>query len=160
MSLISKFLDFFSGNNQQEIKSTKPTNNYVSVWENERNERIKASEERLKNWLITILKEKEKLPFSWKSGNDEAFVTFQDTNDVEENNFQDLEEYMIDKLEIPDAGEFQMKGIGKIYLSGSIVGVKYSSTMKEIIDFNEETEEEIYSEVEEQDSGDIILFAV
>jgi hypothetical protein len=160
MSLISTFLKKIFGTNHQKDESTIPaTDNYMSRWDKEREERIKATEERLKGWVTASLMENGSLPFSWESGGDEAFVTFQNKTDAEEDNFQDLEEYIIDKLEIPDAGEFQMNGSGTIYMENNFAKAKYSSTMKEMIDFNEETEEEIFSE-EEQDSGDIILFTI
>ena len=160
MGLISNLLKKLFGNNHKQAESSLPPNdNYMARWEKEREERIIAAEEILKDWVIISLKEKGKLPFTWESGNDEAFVTFQDKTATNENNFEDLEEYIIDKLDIPDAGEFQMNGNGTIYIENNFARVKYSSTMKATIDFNEETEEEIFSE-EEHDSGDKVLFAV
>lgn len=160
MSLISNLLKKLFGENSKPSERLSPSNdNYMARWEKEREERIIAAEERLKDWLITSLKEKGNLSFSWESGNDEAFVTFQDKSDTNEDNFEDLEEYIIDKLDIPAAGEFQMNGKGTIYIESNFARVKYSSIMKAIIDFNEETEEEIFSE-EEHDSDDKVLFAV
>ena len=52
-----------------------------------------------------------------------------------------------------------MAGSGTIYINDNLVRAKSSSTKKAIIDYYEETEQEIYSE-EEQDSGDKILFEV
>lgn len=160
MGLISDLLKKIFGNNQHKAEpSIQPNDNYIARWEKERQERIIAAEARLKDWVITSLRKKGSLPFSWESGNDEAFVTFQDRTDIDEDNFEDLEEYIIDKLDIPDAGEFQMNGSGTIYLENNLAKVKYSSTMKATIDFNEETEEEIFSE-EELDSGDKVLFTI
>jgi hypothetical protein len=70
-----------------------------------------------------------------------------------------LEEYIIDKLDIPDAGEFTMNGSGMIYIADNAVKAKYSSIMKAVIDYDETTEEEIYSE-EEQSSDDKVLFDI
>lgn len=160
MGLFSNLLKRLFGSNQKKVeKIIEPTNDYMARWEKEREERIIAAESRLKDWVVTSLKKKGNLAFSWESGNDEAFVTFQDKADSEEENFEDLEEYIVDKLDIPDAGEFQMNGSGTIYLENNLVRAKYSSVMKAIIDFNEETEEEIYSE-EEHDSGDKALFSI
>lgn len=136
--------------------------NYMERWERERQSRITEAENNLKDWIIKHLKEKGSLPFSWESGNDEAFVTFKDaanTSGDEEAKFFDMEQYMIDKLDIPDAGEFQMNGNGTITIDNNNAIVKYSSTVKMLLDFNEETEEEIYSE-EEKESGEKILFSL
>jgi len=160
MGLISNILKRLFGSSQQKAEKTiQPSANYFASWEKERAERIVAAEARLKDWLVASVKEKGNLGFSWESGNDEAFVTVQDKSDKEEEKFEDLEEYIIDKLDIPDAGEFQMNGSGIIYLENNLIKAKYSSTMKALIDFNEETGEEIYSE-EEHDSDDKVLFAV
>lgn len=160
MGLINYLFKKIFGDSQQKTDLTPMVGeNYMVRRDKEREERIMAAEKRLKSWVITSLKEKGSLPFSWESGNDEAFVTFHDKANTSEDNFEDLEEYIIDKLDIPDAGEFQMNGSGTIYLENNSARVKYSSTMKATIDFNEETEEEIFSE-EELDSGDKVLFAV
>lgn len=160
MSMISKLFGKLFSNNPQKTAPIEPTtSDYMARWEKERQERTQATEQRLKDWIISSVKEKGSLPFTWESGNDEAFVTFKDNTEAEADNFQDLEEYIIDKLDIPDAGEFEMVGSGTMYINDNLVRAKYSSTIKAIIDYNEETEQEIYSE-EEQDSGDKILFAV
>ena len=161
MGLISRFLGKLFGKQQaaEPVKPIRPATDYIARLEKEREERMKAVEQRLKEWAVASVQEKGTLPFSWESGNDEAFVTFADCNDAESGKFEDLEEYIIDKLEIPDAGEFQMNGSGVIYIDGNSVKAKYSSVMKGIIDYNEETEEEIYSE-EELDNGDKVLFLI
>jgi hypothetical protein len=160
MSFISNFINKLLGKGQsQKQMPIQPNNNYLQQWEKEREKRVIEAEARLKNWILALLKQKGTLSFSWESGGDEAFVTFADRTDADEEKFQDMEEYIVNKLDIPDAGEFQMNGNGKIYIENNLVRVKYSSTIKEIIDYDEETEEEIYSN-EEQDSGDQILFSI
>ena len=134
-------------------------NDFMARWEKERNERIKAAEEKLKDWIILSIREKGSPAFTWESGNDEAFVTFKDSNEADENNFQDLEEYIVDKLDIPDAGEFRMDGSGTLYLADNLVKAKYSSIIKGITDYDEDTDAVTYSE-EEHDSGDKVLFMV
>ena len=71
--------------------------------------------------------------------------------------FFPLEEYVVSKLEIPDAGEFSMTGQGTLYIEGDFVKAKYSSVMKVLTDFNEETQTEVYGE-EYKDSDDRKLF--
>jgi hypothetical protein len=70
-----------------------------------------------------------------------------------------MEEYIVNKLEIPDAGEFSMTGQGSMYIEGRFVKAKYSSVIKGVVDFNEETETEVYG-VAEEDSGDRKLFEI
>jgi hypothetical protein len=160
MGLIDKLFGKLFGKKDQKVKPPDPVaNDYMAQWEKERQVRIQDAELRLKGWIISSINEKGSLPFTWESGNDEAFVTFQDSNEEEEEDYQDMEEYIIDKLDIPDAGEFSMTGSGTVYIEGDSVKAKYSSTMRGIIDYNEETEQPVYSEVEE-DSGDKVLFAI
>jgi hypothetical protein len=171
MNFLKRLLAWLSGKSKPEkrpsgqyqevhVKITpRQINEIMARREREQNERIAAAEVRLKEWLGFMLREKGDLEFTWDSGNDEAFVTFKAKTEAEEDNFCDLEEYIIDKLDIPDAGEFQMNGRGTIYIGGDSVRARYSSTMKAIVDYDEATEKEIYSE-EERDSGDKILFSV
>lgn len=158
MGILDKLFGNFFGNNDKKPQQSEPTaNDYMARWEKERQERIQAAELRLKDWVVNMVKERGGLPFTWESGNDEAFVTFKDSSKAGEENFQDLEEYIVDKLDIPDAGEFEMTGSGTLYIEGNFIRAKYNSTMKAIIDYDEETEQEVYSE-EENDSDDKVLF--
>jgi len=173
MSFISKFFGnlFKKDNSPKKLESiSNPTviklqltpaevNNYRDRWEKERLERIVAAEGKLKDWIIVSVRTRGSLAFSWESGNDEAFVTFKDYDEASKENFQELEDYVIDKLNIPDAGEFQMNGQGTIYIADGLVKTSYSSIMKELLDYDEETQTEVYSE-EEQDSGDKVLFGI
>lgn len=165
MGLLSSFLGKLFGNNSQttyvakQPEPSKEANDYMTRWEKERQERIKAGDEKIKGWLLALIKQKGTLPFTWESGNDEAFVTFQDETEAEEDDFQYLGEHIVDCLNIPDAGEFEMNGSGTIYITGNAIRAKYSSVIKAVIDFDEKTEQEIYTE-EEHDSGDKVLFSL
>ena len=93
MGLINDLLKKIFGNDQQKNEPTNAANtNAMARWEKEREERIIAAEGRLKDWVAASLKEKGSLSFSWESGNDEAFVTFEDKTGENEENFEDLEE--------------------------------------------------------------------
>lgn len=153
MVLISGFFKRLFGKKNEQTK----VENYMDSWGKERQQRIVNAEARLKDFIVSSLKEKGKLTFSWESGHDEAFVTFDDKDDSKEDDFFDLEEYIVYKLDIPDAGEFQMNGNGTLYIQDNFVRAKYSSTMKETIDYNEDTDEEIFDE-EIVESNDISLF--
>jgi hypothetical protein len=142
------------------VRLTKgQVNDFMARRERERQERIKEAESNLKDWIVLSLKERGSLSFTWESGNDEAFITFKDSNEAERENFEQLEEYIIDKLDIPDAGEFRMDGSGLLYIANNLIKAKYSSIMKGITDYDEETDSVTYSE-EEHDSGDKVLFMI
>src|SRR5581483_7119779 len=125
MGLINRFLKLFGGNNQQPqpqqpqpkqpqqpqqqahpqaTQSEKPMNR----WERERLERIESVEAKLKDWIIITIQEKEGLAFSWESGHDEGFLSFDNNDGIDEDNYNALEGYLFDLLDIPSAGEFQM----------------------------------------------------
>ena len=57
------------------------------------------------------------------------------------------------------AGEFSMTGRGSIYIQDNLVRAKFSGVMKALVDFNEETQQEIYSE-EIEEGGDRLLFEI
>ena len=174
MSLIKRLLKkiFGIGNVEKQVPAKQPSandaqvtpaqgNDFMARWERERQKRIKEAEEKLKDWIILSIRQRGSLAFTWESGNDEAFVTFKDNdnNEAEQENFEHLEEYIVDKLEIPDAGEFRMDGSGTLYLADNQVKAKYSSVIKGITDYDEESDAVTYSE-EEHDSGDKVLFMV
>jgi len=157
-ALFAKLFGINKAKNQDSPERTAELHDWETRRENQRNARIKSIEERIKNWMLTSVKQKGKLTFRWDSGHDEAFVYFTDNNEADKENYEDLEQYIIDRLDIPDAGEFEMKGNGTIYIDDNLVKAKYSSTMKGLIDYDEATQTEIYSE-EVLDSGDKVLFA-
>src|SRR5688572_14670893 len=106
MSLLDFFKKLFGGASDpaQQKQRYEEMN---AAWEKERQEKMAGAEVRLRSWVVSLVKEKGSLPFSWESGNDEGFVTFPDNDDVNDARFNDLEEYIVDKLDIPSAGEFQ-----------------------------------------------------
>lgn len=127
--------------------------------ETKRKANIQQAATAIKDWLIARIKEKGTLNFSWESGNDEALVEFNEYNDAEQEQFDNLEWYIINVLDIPDAGEFQMTGNGSFYTADNTVKVIYSSTLREIVGYDEDTEDEEYGKSEE-DKGDIMLFTI
>jgi hypothetical protein len=143
--------------NAASASSSDGMSNYMDKWEQQRLKRISEAENSLKDWIISHVAEKGSLPFSWESGGDEAFVTFEHIED-DDDIYEEMYRYIIDKLNIPDAGEFEMNGKGEIYKDGNMLHVRYGSVIKYLVDYNEETGEEIYNEKEETDSGDMVLF--
>ena len=161
MGIFKSILRLFQGEKTQSVPNTPDTNSsqhFIDRWEKERQARVASYEQELKLWLLQLLKEKKELRFNWESGNDEAFVTFEDEDNMNEN-FESLQDYMIAALDIPDAGEFEMHGTGTIYIAGNAVRVTHESITKMIIDYDETTDEVIYGN-NETDKGDIILFTI
>lgn len=165
MSIINNLLAKLFGRRQEQKATTMNTqtsnqhSDFIPSWRQEDMKRMNAMELEIRNWLITTLKELGSLPFSWESGNDEAFITFKDWSEAQGYEFETLEEYIILKLDIPDAGEFNMTGEGIIYIENGQVKAKFSSLMKEVTDYNEETEQEIYGE-EIVSTGNELLFVI
>jgi hypothetical protein len=156
MSWFKRLTTMIFGKKDEETEKMKY---FLVKWEQERKERMIQTEANIRDWLVALVNEKKQLHFSWESGNDEAFLSFKDYAEWDSNNFEDLEGYIIDKLDIPDAGEFEMTGEGFIYSDGKSIRASYQSIIKEMVDFNEETEEEIYGE-EIKDKGDTVLFVI
>jgi hypothetical protein len=156
MNWFKRLTEMIFGKKDAEMEKMK---SMLFRWEQERKERMIQAEANIKDWLVALVKEKKDLPFSWESGNDEAFLSFKDYAEWDSNNFEQLEGYIIDKLDIPAAGEFEMTGEGVVYSDGKSVKARYHSSIKEMVDFNEETEEAIYGE-EVKDKGDVVLFMI
>ena len=159
MSLLDRLFGGFFKKNDREQQTPVDSGDFMERWERKRKERIAAAENDLKPWIIDRLIADKTIDFTWESGNDEAFVTFTNHTDQDENLFMELEGYVVDTLQIPDAGEFAMTGKGSIYLADKTVRIRHASVLKYLTDYNEETEEEIWGE-EETDSGDTILFSI
>ncbi|GAA4343877.1 hypothetical protein [Flaviaesturariibacter amylovorans] len=127
-------------------------------WEQEAAERTAAVEASVRGWLVDTLRRQHRISFAWESGGDEGFINFPGFNKEEEDRYCELEEYLMNKLDIPSAGEFQMTGRGTLFLTDGVVRAKYSSEYREVVDFDEVKDEEVYGEPEVVED-DRILFA-
>lgn len=151
MSWLSKaFSKLFhkSGQSSQPVVSERQSATFMN-WRSKEKEYIAAAELRLKNWIVDTIQRNNGLEFTWESGNDESFLEFMTYKEEEQDKYADLEMYLTYKLDIPDAGEFEMTGQGKLYIQNNIVFADYSSELRELVDFNEETEE-VYGEAEKE----------
>ncbi len=128
-------------------------------WRKQEEDRNKQFLAEVEKWLGEIVSKQVVLNFHWESGGDEAFLTLEKFDENDEGKKQDLEEYLILKLDIPDAGEFEMKGEGKLYFKDSAIWAAYQSVIRMVEDYDEEKEEEIYGEAEVE-STDKKLFAI
>jgi hypothetical protein len=145
---------------QQPQEPQPGLNDYMSKWEAERQRRIQALEGQLKDWLTAIVKEKGYLSFTWESGNDEGFISFKEQPERDKAEYNRLEEYLFDKLDIPSAGEFRMDGEAVLYIQDNQVRVRYSSLYKEMIDYDEDTDTEVYGNEEVVDGKDELMFNI
>lgn len=159
MRIFKNLLSSIFSSKREEVIQAKEKTNYLDKWEKERLKRIANAETQIKEWTVNFIKEKGGINFSWESGSDEAFVEIHEFEGQDKEKLEILEYYLIDVLEIPDAGEFAMEGKGQLYIVHNSVMAKYESIMKSIVDYNEETDEEIYDEIVE-DSGERALFKI
>lgn len=161
MSIINKLLRLFTGNKQpQSAAAADPAvPERPFSWSRSNDEETRAMELRIKAWLVAWLRRQGPMPFSWESGSDEAFLSFSEPAGADQQYFYDLEDYLIRKLDIPSAGEFAMNGNGTVRITGNTVKVQYSSAIRELIDYDEVNEKEVYG-AEEPDSGELVLFTV
>lgn len=156
MSMFKSIFDKLLG---KQAPQAPAQSDFLNEWDKKRKARIVEAEGEIKEWLTARVKEKGTLNFSWESGNDEGFVDFEEYNDAEQRQFDTLEMYIIDVLDIPDAGEFQMIGNGTFYLIENTLKVMHSSIFREIVDYDEVTGKEIFGKGNE-DKGDVVLFTV
>lgn len=84
--------------------------------------------------LANLLQAGHTLTVRWDCGGDESFVTTEVDGQVVDADFENetdfafsLDRYLTELLELPDAGEFQMQGTGRIYQQGSDVLIEYQS---------------------------------
>ncbi len=111
--------------------------------------------------LVKLLREGNEVTVQWDCGGDEAFArpAINGTELDWEDEFGDaLEEYIIEQLNLPSAGEFYLKGGGKIFIEEDRqVVIEHRSVGAGVIDYDEEEEKPIYSE-EEEEKGRKVLF--
>lgn len=116
----------------------------------------------LKEQLLKLLHEGKEVTVTWDCGGDEAFA-YPAIDGKElgyENEFScELADYIIEKLNLPDAGEFYLKGGGRIFIEANTIVIEHTSVGAGVMDYDEEKEEEIYSE-EEEESGKNVLFEI
>lgn len=97
----------------------------------------------LEEMLIEKIKAGHKIQLTWDCGGDEAIVTtFQDEErinyDTEFGRKMDL--YIINFLNLPDVGEFYMKGTGEIILEKGKLYLECESTMVKYAQYSENGE--------------------
>lgn len=88
----------------------------------------------VKSKLLSLLKSNHKITLTWDCGGDEAFIHFlvdgNELFDQEDSFTEDFEWYLLNKLQLPDAGEFSMEGGGTVTLEGERISLEYESILK------------------------------
>jgi len=111
--------------------------------------------------LVRLLLEGNEVTVRWDCGGDEAFAYL--AINGEELKFGDelgeaMDYFIIEKLDLPDAGEFYLKGVGRVFIEEERrIVIEHQSVMAGEIDYDEEKEESIYSE-EVVQQGRHVLF--
>ncbi|GAA4343874.1 hypothetical protein [Flaviaesturariibacter amylovorans] len=123
------------------------------------NQRLAALEAEIRDPLSALLRKEHRLRFAWEAGNDEGGIYFPDGALFDTPYYWALIQYLQARLCISNAGEFEATGRGILFLDSGFVRAKYSSELRHFIDYNEETQESIYSEPEKEDE-DLVLFAI
>jgi hypothetical protein len=118
----------------------------------------------LKDELIDLIASGKEVSLKWDCGGDQAVITI--FLDGQRLNYHDefakrLDIYLINFLNLPDVGDFEMEGQGRIIEHNGEIYLEYESIMKGYLDFGEQGEKEEWVETnerEEQWSGKKELF--
>lgn len=161
MNFLQRLLRRFLGKrNQHDHHKPAPpppvevTADMLASLQREDEERADSLLPEIRPLVLRHLAAQPALSFTWESGGDESFVYFPGMSAEQEEECWPLGEYLTFRLEIPDAGEFQMRGRGELFQKDGAVWARYSSVLRETIDYDEKTEQEIYGEetiVEEEE---------
>ncbi|HYG51668.1 MAG TPA: hypothetical protein VD905_12235 [Flavobacteriales bacterium] len=152
------FSKLFGGKKPQNNSSNtqasqnKSADNY-SDWQKKEQERQAALAENVKAPIIQHISKNGIFKFTIEAGNDEAFLHFEastEKTEEDEQELYDIEEYLIDVLDIPSAGEFSMTGEGSLFMKNNKVYCEYKTIYKELLDYDEENDKEIYSDETEE----------
>lgn len=116
----------------------------------------------IKNWLLSNLNANRKVTVRWDCGGDEAFVypsiDGEEVDSMDEIH-EEFEYFLIEKLEIPDAGEFTMKGKGTIFIEHGKIVIEHSAEGKVLMDYDEKSKKEIWEDITE-DLTKSVLFTI
>lgn len=101
--------------------------------------------------IITLLQAGRVITVNWDCGGDEGFVYTQIDGLEQQANFDDpndfpygLDQYLTAELELPDVGEFELHGKGRIFQEDKEVVIEYESEYTDyddgewMADFNDE----------------------
>ncbi len=122
------------------------------------------TEGQLKEAIILAIEAGKEITLQWDCGGDQSVITvLLDGEQMSYDNIfaEELELYLVNKLNLPDVGDFSMKGVGKLLLEEEEVFLEYESRWKGYEDYDEDLDLFSWKEVDEIDkdnSGKIVLF--
>lgn len=138
-------------------------NNKVKDWFSNMfnsNKNKKMAKQDIKNWLLSHLNANRKVTVKWDCGGDESFV-YPYIDGVEvgyDDEIHDVfEQFLIAELDIPDAGEFSLQGQGTIFIEDGKIVIEHSAEGTATIDYDEETEQEIFETISEPLTKDVLF---
>ena len=114
----------------------------------------------VKSWLLSNLNTDKIITVKWDCGGDEAFIyPYIDGIEVEAGHeiHEEFEHFLIEKLSIPDAGEFTLQGKGSIFLENSKIVIEHSAEGKFMVDYDDENKQEIWQEISEKLTKSILF---
>lgn len=124
------------------------------------NKNKKMAKQDIKNWLLSHLDANRKVTVKWDCGGDESFV-YPYIDGVEvgyDDEIHDVfEQFLISELDIPDAGEFSLQGQGTIFIEDGKIVIEHSAEGTATIDYDEETEQEIFETISEPLTKDVLF---
>ena len=99
--------------------------------------------------LATLLTTSHLITVRWDCGGDQSFVTTEIDGQEVATDYHDptnlpvlLDQYLTDLLELPDVGDFEMQGHGRIFLDETTVFIDYQSDYRDYTDPSEYLSEE------------------
>lgn len=108
----------------------------------------------LKEETLKLLKEGKEVTLKWNCGGDEAIVTpYLDGKEMDYRDMyvEKLYIYIANYLNLPDVGEFDMEGEGKLIEEKGEIYIEYESTMKGYEGYDEEFNPTGWQEVNERE---------
>jgi hypothetical protein len=94
--------------------------------------------------LAALLTTNHLLTVRWDCGGDQSFVTTEIDGQEAAADYHDptnlpvlLDQYLTDLLELPEVGDFEMQGRGRIFLDGATVLLDYQSDYRDYNDPND-----------------------
>lgn len=113
----------------------------------------------IEDTIYKAIQSGNEITVKWNCGGDEAIISlFINGEQLKYDNpfVQELDLYLINYLNLPDVGEFDMEGLGKFIIENDEVYIEYESIMKGMEDYENGGWKEI-NEREEMFSGKRLL---
>ncbi|MEL6836249.1 MAG: hypothetical protein AAFP77_24850 [Bacteroidota bacterium] len=124
-----------------------------------------VSDEQLYTQCQQLLSAGQPIELRWDCGGDEAIIYLMEKskslNETNPEFVSSLTLYLANYLELPDVGEFSMKGQGTLSLKDEDVIITFESIMEGYVDYDPDSDTASYLEINEVEpdySGELKLF--